>query len=439
MLHLSAKRHRTIVWWEDALSEPFWETNYRTDYSIWFIGWVLPYFCEGPAKNPSIWKESLTWIVPRIRSVRGENSLETVKWRKIWTEKCPDPKGVRRITQYSLNKDLQHLKWQRVRSWISFPDCQVAQDKQLTQYLLFPGKNGRCSQIIENSQIGMSRHLDSSTTTQMAKIIVQYGRPSCSSWTKSVWSSFGRTDMGKAIWENPIKVRLGENSKLGMLIRAPWKMCMWTILNWLERSKTLVQHGRCQRKTLRWENQHSSTMSLWVALKENVRLARTLWIITEICSNRGFPPGYRKVTKNKPRRKLDAETISSWSLTWKVMQRIAWKDIANSRIKQLSNYTKSRSHAWKIIHSGEEENGSVREFSTVCPQIVRKCLHLARIERPDILWSVNKFARALTKWTKACDKRLARLISYIRERTWPVTACLNAVALMSSWLCYCRQ
>ena len=44
-----------------------------------------------------------------------------------------------------------------------------------------PSKNGRCSQIIENSKIGVSRHLDSSTTTQMAKIMVQYGRPSCSS------------------------------------------------------------------------------------------------------------------------------------------------------------------------------------------------------------------------------------------------------------------
>ena len=46
---------------------------------------------------------------------------------------------------------------------------------------LYPGKNGRCSQIIENSQIGMSRHLDSSTTTQMAEIMVQYRRPSRSS------------------------------------------------------------------------------------------------------------------------------------------------------------------------------------------------------------------------------------------------------------------
>ena len=34
---------------------------------------LSPYFCERPVKNPSIWKESLTWIVPRIRIVRGGN------------------------------------------------------------------------------------------------------------------------------------------------------------------------------------------------------------------------------------------------------------------------------------------------------------------------------------------------------------------------------
>ena len=37
------------------------------------------------------------------------------------------------------------------------------------------------------------------------------------------------------------------------------------------------------------QNQHYfSTMFIWVALKENVRLARILWIITEVCSNQGF-------------------------------------------------------------------------------------------------------------------------------------------------------
>ena len=35
--------------------------------------------------------------------------------------------------------------------------------------------------LLKHSQIGLSRHLDSSTTTQMAQIMVQYGRPSRSS------------------------------------------------------------------------------------------------------------------------------------------------------------------------------------------------------------------------------------------------------------------
>ena len=47
--------------------------------------------------------------------------------------------------------------------------------------------------------------------------------------------------------------------------------------------------------------------------------------------------------------------------------------------------------------------------------IFLNCLYLARIGRPDILWSVSKLARCITKWTKACDKRLNRLISYIHH------------------------
>ena len=56
---------------------------------------------------------------------------------------------------------------------------------------------------------------------------------------------------------------------------------------------------------------------------------------------------------------------------------------------------------------------SVGELSQVCSQIVLKCLYLTRIGRQDILRSVNKLARSITNWTKACDKRLNRLITYI--------------------------
>ena len=57
---------------------------------------------------------------------------------------------------------------------------------------------------------------------------------------KSVRSSFGRTVMGKAIWQNLIAARLGEGFQLGMLIRTPWKgvilscVCGWHQIFWKE-------------------------------------------------------------------------------------------------------------------------------------------------------------------------------------------------------------
>ena len=54
-------------------------------------------------------------------------------------------------------------------------------------------------------------------------------------------------------------------------------------------------------------------------------------------------------------------------------------------------------------HFKEEEMKSVGELSHVCSQIVLKCLYLARIGRLDILWSVYKLARSITKWTKALE------------------------------------
>ena len=56
---------------------------------------------------------------------------------------------------------------------------------------------------------------------------------------------------------------------------------------------------------------------------------------------------------------------------------------------------------------------SVGELSKVCSHIFLKCPYMAHIGRPDILWSVNKLARSITKWTRACNKLLSRLISFI--------------------------
>ena len=55
------------------IRETFWRTFQRSDHSVSFTNWVSLHICEGSIKNPPIWKESLIWIVHRIRSVRGEN------------------------------------------------------------------------------------------------------------------------------------------------------------------------------------------------------------------------------------------------------------------------------------------------------------------------------------------------------------------------------
>ena len=105
--------------------------------------------------------------------------------------------------------------------------------------------------------------------------------------------------------------------------------------------------------------------------------------------------------------------ISSWSYDMaghakKCVERYC--ELANKTTQQLYKVSTPC-----IDDHFKEETKSVGELSNVCSQIVLKCLYLARIGRPDILWSVNKLARSITKWTKACDKRLNRLISYIHH------------------------
>ena len=80
-----------------------------------------------------------------------------------------------------------------------------------------------------------------------------------------------------------------------------------------------------------------------------------------------------------------------------------YSEMANKKTEQLY---KISSLCLNDHHFKKEELESVGELSNVCSQFFLKCLHLARIGRPDILWSVNRLARSVTKWTQACDKRL---------------------------------
>ena len=146
-----------------------------------------------------------------------------------------------------------------------------------------------------------------------------------------------------------------------MLVRTPVRkgysyLCIWMTSNWLEGNKTLIRCGKYLTKKSIWENQHLSLiMFSWDALKDNVKQAKILWTITEPCLSRKFPRDEQK----------SFHTLRSFEflhgiMIWKVLRRNLWSDFV-------------------------------------------------------IPWSVNKLARLITKWTKACDKRLNRLISDIHH------------------------
>ena len=62
--------------------------------------------------------------MPNCRVSTNNTKVELYPEAILW-------KMILDLMQYSQNKDHQHHKWQQQKSWISYPDCQGAQDKQL--------------------------------------------------------------------------------------------------------------------------------------------------------------------------------------------------------------------------------------------------------------------------------------------------------------------
>ena len=170
--------------------------------------------------------------------------------------------------------------------------------------------------------------------------MVQYGRPSRSSWAKSVQSSFGKTVMGKTVWENPIAARLEKVPNWECLFVHHQKK------NWLGRNKTLTQCGKYPRKKSIWENRHHAlTMFMWVVLNENVKQAKILWTITEICL---IPKSLQEPLKSYLTLRNLAQTFLHGPMIWKVMQRNVWNDVVSWRTEQLNSFFQSRkSMPWR--------------------------------------------------------------------------------------------
>ena len=82
-----------------------------------------------------------------------------------------------------------------------------------------------------------------------------------------------------------------------------------------------------------------------------------------------------------------------------------WKEEQSPRVKKERKPTLRGK--WESVFSGMHMDNVPKESRAVSV--------VTQMGRPDILWSVNKLARSITKWTQACDRRPERLISCIHH------------------------
>ena len=96
-------------------------------------------------------------------------------------------------------------------------------------------------------------------------------------------------------------------------------------------------------------------------------------------------------------------------------------ELANLSIKSLKQVATPCMDDHQLAPEDFDNKGALEP---VCARIVLKVLFLARMSRPDLLWSVNVLARDVTRWNVACDKRLHRLISYLHSTKEWIQLCI---------------
>ena len=329
------------------------------------------------------------------------------------------------LMQYSLNKDLQHLKCQQLKSWISFPDCPVAMDKQQTQYRLIPKWKWK---MLTNYWKFPNRNAQTFIWIRLPR----------HKWPKS-WSSMEDpvVPLERNLYGHPLAGLLWERQFEKVLLKHGWeKIPNWECL-FVHREKGLFLSVYVDDIKFGWkETKHQSDVEI---TQQRSRFGEPRSFLDHVylgCTQRqceiskDIVDNYRTMSESRISEgaieKLPCSenlSISSWSYDMeghakKCVERYGY--LANRTTQQLY---KVSTPCLDDHHFTEEKLKSVGDLSKVCSQIVLKCCNLAHIGRPDIPWSVNKLAGSITKWTKACDKRISLFDLLHSSYMWIYTQC----------------
>ena len=283
------------------------------------------------------WWTSVIWSMPSWRQSTKNTKVELYSEAILW-KMIPD------LMQYSLNRDHQHLKWQQQKSLMSNPDCQGAQDKQLTQYLLISRSS------MEDPVVPLERNL--------------YGHILASLW----WEKQFEKILLKYGWEKVFQ--------LEMLIRTPWKGSFLSVYV----------------DDIKLAGKKQNLDPMWKILNKEVDLGEPTSFLDHVylgCTQRqceiskDIVDNYRTMFESRISAGateklpwLENLRISSWSYDMeghakKCVERYC--ELANKKTQQLY---KVSTPCIDDHHFKEEELKSVGELANVCSQIVLKCFIL---------------------------------------------------------------
>ena len=260
----------------------------------------------------------------------------------------------------------------------------------------------------------------------MAQIMDQYWRSRGTSRTKYVWTPTHRFVVGKTVRRNSIGTLKGKSAELGMsLCSSKTRIIFVSIRGRHQNGWKEAEYGshveEIHEKCWSWRKPSLPGLhSTWMWTERNY-----FWWIQKMFESRISAGATEKITRmGKPSRKDGCVVLRCGStcskMRWEMLRSGEQKDSRSTKSQvfasmttiakkrnsnQLENCQKfallkklvlgTKWTTWHLVVS-QQACWSSHKID-VCSQIVLQCLYFARIGRPDILWSVNKLARAVTK------------------------------------------
>ena len=239
--------------------------------------------------------------------------------------------------------------------------------------------------VVKHSEVKISRYLDTSTQnthgpnhgpvwktqsfllSEICTVILWQDYCVKGKLRKSYWSTVGRRRF--RLWEC-IFVNWRKTTILVCV-------CGWNKTRWKEIEHQSDLESTDERRCFGESRHRSLTMCIWVALKREWQISKDMVDYYKSMFESRISAGAKEKLPTRASGKLE-----------------------------------EKHYLFMVLWHGRSS----------CEEMCGKILRIRRIKQPSSCIKsqrrVNELARAVTKWTKACDKRLARLISYIHHTKW---------------------